>query len=157
MEENGEERKKKEEETREHGSEGRSRERERRGGGGDRSRERTRSQCSSLGRHQSRGKKASPGVLSFSQIKEERERQRLREKERALREEERRRREERDRQREVERRQREEALRLERYSIYIFFYYASATFHPYSWIYYVSISIKNIFVRKYYRFFVCIS
>uniref|UniRef100_A0A0V0G4H1 Putative safb-like transcription modulator-like protein n=1 Tax=Triatoma dimidiata TaxID=72491 RepID=A0A0V0G4H1_TRIDM len=55
-----------------------------------------------------------PGVLSFEQIKEERERQRRREKERALREEERRRREERDRQRVIEMRQRDEALRLER-------------------------------------------
>ncbi|XP_073998405.1 uncharacterized protein isoform X2 [Rhodnius prolixus] len=55
-----------------------------------------------------------PGVLSFEQIKEERERQRRREKERALREEERRRREERDRQRIIEMRQRDEAVRLER-------------------------------------------
>ncbi|XP_065226795.1 scaffold attachment factor B2-like isoform X3 [Planococcus citri] len=54
------------------------------------------------------------GVLTFAQIKEERERNRLKEKERALRIEERRRHIERDRQREIERRQREEAVRLER-------------------------------------------
>ncbi|XP_024085596.1 scaffold attachment factor B2 isoform X2 [Cimex lectularius] len=54
------------------------------------------------------------GILSFSQIKEERERQRLREKERALREEDRRRREERERHRIIEKKQRDEALRLER-------------------------------------------
>ncbi|XP_075222207.1 uncharacterized protein LOC142324939 isoform X2 [Lycorma delicatula] len=53
-------------------------------------------------------------VLSFQQIKEERERQRLRERERELREEERRRREERERQRQIDRKQREEARRLER-------------------------------------------
>ncbi|GLG96550.1 Uncharacterized protein GBIM_03497 [Gryllus bimaculatus] len=55
-----------------------------------------------------------PGVLTFTQIREERERQRLRERERELREEDRRRREEMARQREIERRQREEAARLER-------------------------------------------
>lgn len=54
------------------------------------------------------------GVLTFAQIKEERERQKLREKERVLREESRRRREETVRQREIERRQRQESIRLER-------------------------------------------
>ncbi|KAJ8953229.1 hypothetical protein NQ318_015808 [Aromia moschata] len=53
-------------------------------------------------------------VLTFDKIREERERQRIREKERVLREEIRRRHEEAARQREVERRQRSEAHRLER-------------------------------------------
>ncbi|XP_018322645.1 scaffold attachment factor B2 isoform X5 [Agrilus planipennis] len=53
-------------------------------------------------------------MLTFDKIKEERERQRLREKERILREESRRRREEALRQREIERQQRSEAARLER-------------------------------------------
>ncbi|XP_057660235.1 SAFB-like transcription modulator isoform X1 [Diorhabda carinulata] len=53
-------------------------------------------------------------VLTFDKIREERERQRLREKERQLREELRRRQEEASRQREIERRQHMEARRLER-------------------------------------------
>ncbi|XP_050701990.1 SAFB-like transcription modulator isoform X3 [Eriocheir sinensis] len=51
-------------------------------------------------------------VLNFKQIMEERERQRLRARERIMREEERRRREDEVRQRNIERRQREEAERL---------------------------------------------
>ena len=47
-------------------------------------------------------------------MQEERERHRLREKQRELREEERRRRDEAARQREIERKQRDEAIRLER-------------------------------------------
>ncbi|KAG8265912.1 hypothetical protein J6590_083249 [Homalodisca vitripennis] len=61
--------------------------------------------------HRSRG--GSP-ILTFDKIKEERERQRLREKERLLREEERRRETERMRQREIDRKQREESERLDR-------------------------------------------
>ncbi|XP_053650456.1 SAFB-like transcription modulator isoform X4 [Cherax quadricarinatus] len=53
-------------------------------------------------------------VLSFKQIMDERERQRLRARERVMREEERRRREDEVRQRNIERRQREEAERLQR-------------------------------------------
>ncbi|KAF4526189.1 hypothetical protein B566_EDAN001873 [Ephemera danica] len=53
-------------------------------------------------------------VLTFAHIKEERERQRLREKDREMREEARRRREEIERQKQRERFQREEAQRLER-------------------------------------------
>ncbi|MPC12591.1 Scaffold attachment factor B1 [Portunus trituberculatus] len=53
-------------------------------------------------------------VLSFKQIMEERERQRMRARERIMREEERRRREDEVRQRNIERRQREEAERLQR-------------------------------------------
>ncbi|XP_045481542.1 scaffold attachment factor B2-like isoform X2 [Harmonia axyridis] len=53
-------------------------------------------------------------ILTFDKIRETRERQRLREKERLLREESRRRHEERLRQKEIERRQRSEANRLER-------------------------------------------
>ncbi|XP_050497162.1 SAFB-like transcription modulator [Diabrotica virgifera virgifera] len=53
-------------------------------------------------------------VLTFDKIREERDRQRLREKERILRDEIRRRREEASRNREVERRQQIEARRLER-------------------------------------------
>ncbi|KAK4871744.1 hypothetical protein RN001_015868 [Aquatica leii] len=53
-------------------------------------------------------------ILTFDKIKEERERQRLRERERILREESRRRREEAARQRDIERMQRSEAVRLER-------------------------------------------
>ncbi|XP_071451798.1 scaffold attachment factor B2 isoform X2 [Hetaerina americana] len=61
------------------------------------------------------GPSAGPGgVLTFAQIRDERERQRLRERARELREEERRRREDMARQREIEKRQREEAARLER-------------------------------------------
>ncbi|PSN29908.1 hypothetical protein C0J52_20264 [Blattella germanica] len=55
-----------------------------------------------------------PGVLTFTQIRDERERQRLREKERELREEQRRHRDEIMRHREIDRRHREEAMRLER-------------------------------------------
>ncbi|KAJ9599075.1 hypothetical protein L9F63_010442, partial [Diploptera punctata] len=55
-----------------------------------------------------------PGVLTFAQIRDERERQRQRERERELREEDRRRRDEVMRQREIEKRHREEAMRLER-------------------------------------------
>ncbi|XP_076262480.1 uncharacterized protein LOC143197727 isoform X2 [Rhynchophorus ferrugineus] len=54
------------------------------------------------------------GVLTFAKIKEERERQKLRERERILREESKRRHEESLRQRDIERRQRQEAIRLER-------------------------------------------
>ncbi|XP_021921090.1 scaffold attachment factor B2-like isoform X2 [Zootermopsis nevadensis] len=54
------------------------------------------------------------GVLTFAQIREERERQRQREHERELREEDRRRRNEVLRQREIEKMHREEAMRLER-------------------------------------------
>ncbi|KAL3289550.1 hypothetical protein HHI36_022967 [Cryptolaemus montrouzieri] len=53
-------------------------------------------------------------ILTFDKIREARERQRFREKERLLREEARRRHEESLRQREIERRQRSEAQRLER-------------------------------------------
>lgn len=53
-------------------------------------------------------------VLTFDKIKEEREKQRMREQERILREESRRRRQEAIRQSEIERRQRSEAQRLER-------------------------------------------
>ncbi|XP_019873203.1 scaffold attachment factor B2 isoform X2 [Aethina tumida] len=63
-------------------------------------------------RSRSRGRPHS--LLTFNKIREERERQRLREKERILREEGRRRHEEAMRQRDVERRQRSEAQRLER-------------------------------------------
>ncbi|KOX72187.1 SAFB-like transcription modulator [Melipona quadrifasciata] len=65
-------------------------------------------------RSRSRERRRRDDVLTFAKIREERERQRLRERERMLREEERRRREDMERQREVERRQREEAARLER-------------------------------------------
>ncbi|KAH0946182.1 hypothetical protein HN011_007886 [Eciton burchellii] len=65
-------------------------------------------------RSRSREKRRRDDVLTFAKIREERERQRLRERERILREEERRRREDMERQREIERRQREEAARLER-------------------------------------------
>ncbi|CAK9830458.1 Scaffold attachment factor B1 [Anthophora retusa] len=65
-------------------------------------------------RSRSRERRRRDDVLTFAKIREERERQRLRERERMLREEERRRREDMERQREVERRQREEAVRLER-------------------------------------------
>lgn len=51
------------------------------------------------------------------QIMEERERQRMRARERIMREEERRRREDEVRQRNIERRQREEAERLQRYCV----------------------------------------
>lgn len=57
-----------------------------------------------------------PAVIQLLNLQEERERHRLKEKERALRIEERRRQIERERQREIERRQREEAVRLERYA-----------------------------------------
>lgn len=70
-------------------------------------RERHHVRSNSRGRHER-------DVLTFDKIREERERQRLREKERLLREEARRRHEEAARQREVERRQRSEAHRLER-------------------------------------------
>lgn len=53
-------------------------------------------------------------LIELWNLQEERERHRLKEKERALRIEERRRQIERERQREIERRQREEAVRLER-------------------------------------------
>ncbi|XP_034234327.1 SAFB-like transcription modulator isoform X3 [Thrips palmi] len=80
-------------------------------------RDRRRSEGSSHSRPRSSptgpsGRKAD--VLTFTHIREERERHRLREKERELREEERRRREESLRQREIERKQRDEAVRLER-------------------------------------------
>ncbi|XP_012231894.1 SAFB-like transcription modulator isoform X2 [Linepithema humile] len=73
-------------------------------------------------RSRSRERRRRDDVLTFAKIRmknlthiqEERERQRLRERERILREEERRRREDIERQREIERRQREEAARLER-------------------------------------------
>ncbi|XP_076174424.1 uncharacterized protein LOC143150208 isoform X1 [Ptiloglossa arizonensis] len=65
-------------------------------------------------RSRSRERRRRDDVLTFAKIREERERQRLRERERMLREEERRRREDMERQREIERRQREEAARLER-------------------------------------------
>ncbi|XP_014468440.1 PREDICTED: SAFB-like transcription modulator [Dinoponera quadriceps] len=65
-------------------------------------------------RSRSRERRRRDDVLTFAKIREERERQRLRERERMLREEERRRREDIERQREIERRQREEAVRLER-------------------------------------------
>ncbi|XP_046589913.1 SAFB-like transcription modulator isoform X3 [Neodiprion lecontei] len=65
-------------------------------------------------RSRSRERRRRDDVLTFAKIREERERQRLRERERILREEERRRREDMERQREIERRQREEAARLER-------------------------------------------
>ncbi|XP_018565699.1 SAFB-like transcription modulator isoform X2 [Anoplophora glabripennis] len=76
---------------------------------GSRSRDRDRRhiRSNSRGRHER-------DVLTFDKIREERERQRLREKERLLREEARRRQEEAARQREVERRQRSEAHRLEK-------------------------------------------
>ncbi|XP_011500165.1 PREDICTED: SAFB-like transcription modulator isoform X2 [Ceratosolen solmsi marchali] len=61
-------------------------------------------------RSKSRERHRRDNVLSFAKIKEERERQRLREKERLLREEKRRRREDIERQRAIER----EAARLER-------------------------------------------
>ncbi|XP_019764926.2 SAFB-like transcription modulator [Dendroctonus ponderosae] len=54
------------------------------------------------------------GVLTFAQIKEERDRQKMREKERIFREESRRRHEEHSRQKEIERRQRQESMRLEK-------------------------------------------
>ncbi|XP_012286649.1 SAFB-like transcription modulator isoform X2 [Orussus abietinus] len=72
----------------------------------DRHRSRTRSR--------SRERRRRDDILTFAKIREERERQRLRERERLLREEDRRRREDMERQREIERRQREEAARLER-------------------------------------------
>lgn len=53
-------------------------------------------------------------IANYLSVQEERERYRLKEKERALRIEERRRQIERERQREIERRQRDEAIRLER-------------------------------------------
>ncbi|XP_063984745.1 SAFB-like transcription modulator isoform X3 [Diachasmimorpha longicaudata] len=65
-------------------------------------------------RSRSRERRRRDDVLTFAKIREERERQRLRDRERLLREEERRRREDMERQREIERRQREEATRLER-------------------------------------------
>ncbi|XP_034941230.1 SAFB-like transcription modulator [Chelonus insularis] len=65
-------------------------------------------------RSRSRERRRRDDVLTFAKIREERERQKLRERERLLREDERRRREETERQREIERRQREEAARLER-------------------------------------------
>ncbi|XP_015110614.1 SAFB-like transcription modulator isoform X2 [Diachasma alloeum] len=65
-------------------------------------------------RSRSRERRRKDDVLTFAKIREERERQRLRDRERLLREEERRRREDMERQREIERRQREEAARLER-------------------------------------------
>ncbi|XP_029166036.1 SAFB-like transcription modulator isoform X2 [Nylanderia fulva] len=65
-------------------------------------------------RSRSRERRRRDDVLTFAKIREERERQRLRDRERILREEERRRREDMERQREIERRQREEAARLER-------------------------------------------
>ncbi|XP_011302930.1 SAFB-like transcription modulator isoform X2 [Fopius arisanus] len=65
-------------------------------------------------RSRSRERRRRDDVLTFAKIREERERQRLRDRERLLREEERRRREDMERQREIERRQREEAARLER-------------------------------------------
>ncbi|XP_044010783.1 scaffold attachment factor B2-like isoform X2 [Aphidius gifuensis] len=65
-------------------------------------------------RSRSRERRRRDDVLTFAKIREERERQRLRDRERMLREEERRRREDMERQREIERRQREEAARLER-------------------------------------------
>ncbi|XP_051173278.1 SAFB-like transcription modulator isoform X2 [Leptopilina boulardi] len=74
----------------------------------------------SFDRHKSRSRSRSrehrrrDDVLTFAKIREERDRQRLRERERLLREEERRRREDMERQREVERRQRDEAVRLDR-------------------------------------------
>ncbi|KAK2580754.1 hypothetical protein KPH14_011379 [Odynerus spinipes] len=68
----------------------------------------------SYSRSRSRERRRRDDVLTFAKIREERERQRLRERERMLREEERRRREDMERQREIERRQREEAARLER-------------------------------------------
>ncbi|XP_043490126.1 SAFB-like transcription modulator [Polistes fuscatus] len=68
----------------------------------------------SYSRSRSRERRRRDDVLTFAKIREERERQRLRERDRMLREEERRRREDMERQREIERRQREEAARLER-------------------------------------------
>ncbi|XP_012250803.2 SAFB-like transcription modulator isoform X2 [Athalia rosae] len=65
-------------------------------------------------RSRSRERRRRDDVLTFDKIRDERERQRLREKERMFREEARRRREDMERQREIERRQREEAARLER-------------------------------------------
>ncbi|KAE8744900.1 hypothetical protein FOCC_FOCC008465 [Frankliniella occidentalis] len=78
-------------------------------------RDRRRSEGSSHSRTRSSPQPArKPDVLTFTHIREERERHRLREKERELREEERRRRDEALRQREIERKQREESVRLER-------------------------------------------
>ncbi|XP_015178504.1 PREDICTED: SAFB-like transcription modulator isoform X2 [Polistes dominula] len=68
----------------------------------------------SYSRSRSRERRRRDDVLTFAKIREERERQRLRERDRLLREEERRRREDMERQREIERRQREEAARLDR-------------------------------------------
>ncbi|XP_043271687.1 SAFB-like transcription modulator isoform X3 [Venturia canescens] len=65
-------------------------------------------------RSRSRERRRRDDVLTFAKIREERERQRLRQREWLLREEERRRREDVERQREIERRQRDEAARLER-------------------------------------------
>lgn len=84
----------------------------------DRDKRRPRSTASSHhrshDRNRSEHRKTSPNILTFSKIKEERDRQRLRERERQLREEERRRETERQRQREVGRKQREEFARLDR-------------------------------------------
>lgn len=55
-------------------------------------------------------------TLKIFCVQEERERQRLREKERRLREEAKRRREEALRQRDIDRRQKSEAARIERYN-----------------------------------------
>lgn len=60
------------------------------------------------------GHRPRQGVLTFQHIREERDRQRMREREREGREAERRRREEAARQREQERKQREEAMRLDK-------------------------------------------
>ncbi|KAK5641950.1 hypothetical protein RI129_010497 [Pyrocoelia pectoralis] len=67
-------------------------------------------------KHDSTARRSRSGreILTFDKIKEERERQRIRERERMLREESRRRREEAARQRDIDRLQRSEAARLER-------------------------------------------
>lgn len=77
----------------------------------DRSRKGSRERDRRAPRPHSKGRS---NVLTFDKIREERERQRIREKERLLREEIRRRHEEASRQRDVEKRQRIEAHRLER-------------------------------------------
>lgn len=85
------------------------------------SRRRSRSRDRSRGgpggpKHDSSARRSRSGreILTFDKIKEERERQRIRERERMLREESRRRREEAARQRDIDRLQRSEAARLER-------------------------------------------
>ncbi|KAF2885770.1 hypothetical protein ILUMI_20405 [Ignelater luminosus] len=92
-------------------SSGRRRDSKRKSRSRDRIRSRDRHRSDSKG---SRPRHGDKDVLTFDKIKEERERQRLRERERIIREENRRRREEAARQREVERMQRSEAARLDR-------------------------------------------